>query len=126
VIWALLAFYFFGGGGAGASVLTQEAVKEMGERVESVVEDTVRAEAAEQSLDELRAEINAFNKTFYRSGKDLEKIYKDHEAGAEQMLTILNDLNVEWDAAQTRAIELRFALTATLNQEEWSALVNEK
>lgn len=125
MIWALLAFYFFGGGGAGASVLTQEAVKEMGERVESVVEDPLRAEAAQQSLDELRAEIKAFNKTFSRSGKDLEKIYKDHEASAEQMLTILNDLNVEWDAAQTRAIELRFALKETLTQEEWSQVMDE-
>ena len=66
MIWALLAAYFLGGGVGGASggMLTPAAVKQLSARTEEVIVDSARAEAAQQTLTELRKEVKAFKKRF--------------------------------------------------------------
>ena len=124
MIWALLAMYFLGGGSAGGTMVTSDMVKEMGKQVDVVIQDPIRAQAAEDNIDAMRDEIKAFNKKFSNSGKALEKLYKDHDSGAQEMLATLDILNTEWDAAQNRALDLRFALVDSITQEEWAAIVS--
>ena len=104
--------------------MTSDMVKEMGKQVDVVIQDPIRAQAAEDNIDAMRDEIKAFNKKFSKSGKALEKLYKDHDSGAQEMLATLDILNAEWDAAQNRALDLRFALVDSITQEEWAAIVS--
>ena len=124
MIWALLAAYFLGGGVGGASggMLTPASVKQLGTRTEEVIMDSVRSEAAQETLVELRKEVKAFQKTFSKSDKQLKKFYKDHSDGGSQALLVLDELNVDWEVSQQRAIDLRFELRDSMTEEEWAAL----
>ena len=124
MIWALLAAYFLGGGVGGASggMLTPASVKQLSARAEEVIVDSARAEAAQQTLAELRKEVKAFQKTFSKSGKHLDKSYKDHADGGDQALLILDELNSGWQVSQQRAIDLRFELKDSMTEEEWTVL----
>jgi len=119
---ALLAVFFFGGGGIGGSILTPAAVKQIGKEIEAQVTDAVRVEAAAQTLAELKAEIKGFEKIFAKSGKELSGLYKDHGAGADRMFAVLDSLSTDWEASQQRAIDLRFDLKESLTEEEWAAV----
>lgn len=124
MIWALLAAYFLGGGvgGVGGSMLTSASVKQLSERTEEVITEPARAEAAQQTLTELRKEVKAFQKTFSKSCKQLNKSYKDHADHGNQALVILDELNSSWEVSQQRAIDLRFELRDSMTKEEWAAL----
>jgi uncharacterized protein YicC (UPF0701 family) len=121
MIWALLAAYFLSGGigGVSGSMLTSSSVTHLSERIEEVITDPARAETAQQILAELRQETQAFQKMFSKSGKQLNKFYKDHAADINQTLAVLEELNSGWDAAQQRAIDLRFELRDSMTEEEW-------
>jgi len=121
MIWILLAAYFLGGGVSG-SMLTSASVKQLNEQAEEVIADPARAEAARQTLTELRQEVKAFQKLFSKSGRQLNKFYKDHAADVNQALAVLEELNSRRDASQQRAIDLRFELRDSLTEEEWAAL----
>jgi len=124
MIWALLAAYFLSGGvgGISGSALTSAGVKQLSEHAEMIIEDPERSEAAQQTLHELRKETKSFQKLFGRSGKQLTKSYKNHEADRDEAVETLTDLNAGWEAAQQRALELRFELKESMTEEEWSEL----
>ena len=122
---ALLAAFLLGGGGASGAILTPSSVKAIGKSIEATVQDAERLEAASMAVKGLRAEVKAFDKTFAKSGKALTKLYKDHGASAEEMQSVLDDLNGEWSASQARAIDLRFKLKDLLTAEEWHAIFGE-
>ena len=87
-----------------------------------MIVDSARADAAQQTLAELRKEVKAFQKTFSKSGKKLNKSYKDHADGGSQALLILDELNSGWEVSQQRVIDLRFELRDSMTEEEWVAL----
>jgi len=118
---ALLAAYLLGGGGVSGSILTPAVVKDIGKRIEVSVEEPARAEAM-AVIGDLKGEVKAFGKAFGKSGKELTKLYKDHGASASEMQAVLDDLDTEWAAAQTRSIDLRFELKESLTAEEWKAI----
>ncbi len=122
MLMALLAAYLLGGGGLGGSILTPAAVKQMSKQVEVTVVDPARAEAAAETLAELKVEIKGFDKKFAKSGKELTKLYKDHGADGDQMLAVLAELNADWEGSQQRGIDLRFELRESLTEEEWAAV----
>jgi hypothetical protein len=126
MIWALLAAYFLGGGAGGisGSALTSAGVKQLSENAEMIIEDSGRSEAAQQILRELRKETKSFQKLFGRSGGQLSKSYIDHAADRDETVEILTELNVGWEAAQQRALDLRFELKESMTEEEWSKLFN--
>ncbi len=123
MIWALLAIYFLGGGVGSGSMLTSGGVKQLSARAGLVIEDQERAEVAQQTLAELRAEIKAFEKLFSKSGKQLSKSYKDHDADVGQLRVVLEDLDSGWKFSQQRALDLRFELKESMTEEEWIALL---
>jgi len=123
MIWALLAAYFLGGGGVSGGILTPASVKQLSAQTTEVIVDSARAEAAQQTLSELRKEVKAFQKTFTKSGKQLNKSYKDHADGGDDALDILQELNTNWEQAQQRAIDLRFELRESMTEEEWDVLI---
>lgn len=126
MIWALLLAYFLGSGvgvgGVNGSMLTPASVKQLSERAEEVITDPARAEATQQTLAELRKEVKAFQKTFSKSDKQLNKSYKNHAVDINQALAVLDDLNSGWALSQQRAIDLRFELRDSMTEEEWTAL----
>ena len=122
MIWALLAAFLLGGGGDSGSMLTSASVKQLGERTREVISDPARAEAAQQTLAELRKEVKAFQKRFSKSGKELNRSYKNHAADLNHAMAVLEELNSGWNTSQQRAIDLRFALRDSMTREEWSAL----
>jgi precorrin-2 methylase len=124
MIWALLAAYFLGGGlgGVNGSLLTTGAIDVLSEQAEIVLDSSTRAAAAQRVLKELRKEIRAFERSFAKSGRKLNKSYKDHSSTQEYALTILSDLNSDWEAMQLQAIDLRFELRDQMTEEEWGEL----
>jgi len=122
MIWALLAMYLLGGGGASGSMLTSAGVKELSKRTEVVIEDPTRVDAAQKTLAELRREVKSFEKVFGKSGRALSKSYKDHAADNDHAQALFDDLNANWESAQQRALDLRFELRDSMTEEEWVAL----
>ena len=124
MIWALLAAYFLGGGlgGINGSLLTTGAIDVLSAQAETVIDSSDRAAAAQQVLEELRKETRAFERSFAKSGRKLNKSYRDYSSTREQALTILNDLNADWEAMQLQAIDLRFELREQMTEEEWGEL----
>jgi hypothetical protein len=121
-------WYFFGGGAGGidAGALTPATVKELSDRIEIVVEDPSRAEAAQATLDDLKTEVTAFGKKFTASGRAISRSYRDHAAGRAEIEAILDELNRDWERGQERALDLRFELQDQLTREEWAALYSKE
>ena len=117
---AMLAMFVLGSGLTGGLLLNPAEVAAIGERIELAVEDPARSAQAGEIVDELEAEIEAFDRIFVESGRSLEDIYRDHGAGSRQMLQTLEMLNLEWYASQSRGIKLRSRLTEILTAVEWS------
>jgi hypothetical protein len=122
MIMMLLAWYFLGGGAGSAMMLTSPGVDALGERAAIVVEDETRRRAAVQTLKALKKDIKAFEKAYSASGKELGKLYRNHDGGREEALFILDGLNADWAAGQERALDARFALRNELTEKEWAAL----
>ena len=123
MIWALLALYFFGGGGLGAgTVLTSSDVEQLNQQVEVMIEDDTRRQLAMQTLKQLGKDLNQFEKAFAKSGRKLDKLYKNHADNREDALALLDDLDREWQKGQERALDARFELRNKLTEEEWSQL----
>ena len=122
MLWALLAFYLFGGGGLAGGILSPAVVDQISEQVEVIVTDSVRSEAARQTLGELKDEVKNFDKRLAKAAKELRKQYKDHGADVTRMLAVVDEFDADWQTAQMRAIELRFVLKASLTAEEWAVL----
>ena len=69
MIWALLAWYFFGGmPGANANILTTTGLEEFGGRVEIAVDETNRREDALTVLKSLSREVRAQRKLLFTQG----------------------------------------------------------
>ena len=124
MFWAFMYWYFFGGGAVGinAGALTPAAVEELSDRIAIVVEDPVRAAAAQSTLADLKREAAAFEKKFSASGKVLRRSYRDHAADRAEIEAVLEQLNQDWERGQERALDLSFELRDTLTREEWNAL----
>jgi hypothetical protein len=124
MFWAFMYWYFFGGGSGAvdAGALTVETVNELSDRVEIVVEDPRRAEAARSVLGELAQEVESFEKTFTASGKKVTRSYRDHEADRAEIEAVLEQLNRDWQSGQERMLDMRFELRDQLTREEWEAL----
>ena len=124
---ALLMAYLLGGGGSvTGGILSSGTAKELGKQIEAAVEDAARAKAAATSMAELRAEITGFEKRFTESGKALADIFKDHEAGGDAMLAVLEELNTDWEALQRRTIDLGFEIKQSLTREEWAEVFDDE
>jgi hypothetical protein len=124
MIWALLAAYFLGGGlgAVHGGLLTSAGVKELSAQAEVIIGDSQRAEAAAEILQALRKEIGRFERTFARSGRQMVRYYRSHEANEQQMLAALQALNAEWEAVEQEALDLRFQLREQMTEGEWAEL----
>lgn len=124
MIWAILATYFLGGGlgGVNGSLLTSAMVKELSHKAETVIIEDDRAGTAQTIFKELRNEIRGYERKFARSGRQINRSYKDYEADKEKTLSILRDLNSDWETMQQRVIELRFELREQMTEQEWNEL----
>jgi hypothetical protein len=121
MIWALLALYFFGGGGMGSgAILTSSAVGDLTQQVETLIEDKTRRKAAARTLKNLKRDVKSFEKAFSKSGRELDKLYLDHANHEDAALELLEALDAEWARGQRRAIDARFELRDMLTEEEWS------
>jgi hypothetical protein len=117
-------WYFLGGGAGGinAGALTPAAVEELSDRAAIVVEDPVRAEAAQSILEDLRKDVITFDKKFAAAGKGVRRSYRDHAADRAEVEAALEQLNRDWERGQQRSLDLRFELREHLTREEWTAL----
>ena len=124
MIWAIMYWYFFGGGSGAvdAGALTPATVEELSDRVEIVVQDPRRAEAARLTLDDLGQAVASFEKTFAASGKEVARSYRDHAADRAEIEAVLDQLNRDWERGQARMLDLRFELRDQLTREEWATL----
>ena len=121
MIWALLALYFFGGGGMGSgAILTSSAIGDLTQQVETLIEDKTRRKAAVRTLKDLEKDVKAFEKAFSKSGRELNKLYLDHADNEDAAFELLEALDSEWERGQRRAIDARFELRDKLTEEEWS------
>jgi len=109
-----------------ANLLSLEGLSDMTERVEIVVHQPDRREDAAHILGGLRKDVKAFEKTFTKSGRQLNKLYRNHSASRDESLAILSALNSDWAARQQHVLDGWFELRETLTEEEWNALFGEQ
>ena len=124
MILGLLTMFFLSGGAGGmsGSMLTPDSINELSERAGTVILDSARAAAAQQTLAELQKEVEAFQEIFWSSGEQLDKVYKDHADDGDQAQSVLDELNVDWEVEQKRAVDLRFKLRRSVSKQEWAEL----
>ncbi len=123
MIWGLIIWYFLAGPGAvSGAMVTSADVADLETRVEAVVADPDRRENATRILKELRKLLKRYEKTYASSGRQLNKIYRDHSENRAAALAILDDVNALWIEGQQRALDARFALRAQLTKDEWETL----
>ena len=122
MIMAMLVMYFLGGSVGSGAILTSAGVAELQKQVLVVMDDEARAKRASAILEELRKEVTTFEKAFAKSGRQLNKLYKDPRDNGQAALDILDDLNATWESGQERALDARFALRDELSQDEWDKL----
>lgn len=122
MIMAMLVMYFLGGSVGSGAILTSAGVNELQKEVMAVMEDEARSHTANTILEELRKEVITFEKAFAKSGRQLNKLYKDPRDNGQVALDILDDLNAIWESGQERALDARFALRDELSQDEWNKL----
>lgn len=127
MIWFLLATYFLGGGLGGISVsaLTPARVEAITENVQQVVPEGERADAADDLLRQLRKEVRQYGRRLARSGQQMNRAYRDHDADTQRLLGQLQDLNADWEQRQQRVLDLRFALKEQLTETEWTQVFGE-
>lgn len=119
---AMLTVFLLGGGLMGGTLLNPDEVDVLDKRIESTLRDPARSAEAGEIVTELKTEIEAFDRIFVDAGRELEDIYRDHDAGSRPMLQTLERLNLEWYASQSRNTKLRDRLKETLTAEEWAAV----
>ena len=125
MIWALLAMYFLSGVVATGAVMTSGDVTELQERVATLIDDEAQRQSANAKLGELHDTVKDFEKSYARTARQLNRLYKDHEDNRQQALTILDQLNREWEAGQVQALDTRFALRDQISESEWAALFSD-
>lgn len=125
MIFAFMGLFMhsiFGGSAGTSGLMSPESLKELRQQTAVVVTDAARAETAEQVLKDLGVEVKAFEKEFAKAGKQLTEAYRDHSTRREVSSSIVAELNMNWDTAQKRALDLRFKLRDSLTEEEWATL----
>jgi hypothetical protein len=118
MITALLLMYFLGGGVTGGLLDSQE-IKQLTSQVEEVVGDKQRLKAAVKTLKQLRKESKSFERAFSKSGKQLTKLFVDHEASADQMRDVIDKLNLDWESSQQKTLGIHQDLKGSLTESEW-------
>lgn len=63
-----------------------------------------------------------FNKEANAAGKKLLELNKDYDANADEFQGIIDDFEPQLLQAQSRYVELRFALKEKMTREEWQAV----
>ena len=121
---AILIAFFLGGPSASGAILTQDMLRSFERAVQQDIADPARAEAALQEIAALQDELERFDKTFAKSSKILSDLYEDHDAGPASMQAQLDLLNADWEAAQSVALDHRFAIRAQMTEREWAAAVS--
>ncbi len=117
----LMAFFLGGSGGTFGAIVDRAMLEDVGDRLQQTVSDPAKAEQATSELKALRSELKRFEKVFSKSGKALTKSYKDHGANTIAIRTQLDTLNSEWESAQSRALDHRFAIREQMTRDEWRA-----
>lgn len=124
MIMAMLVAYFLGGLSAiDGGMLSSSGLKEMSLRSQIVIADPERAEAAHDLLRGLKKKIGAFERAFAREGRELNRLYRNHESNEDQAFTILRQANAEWEVIQRQALDVRFRLRDQMTEEEWARFV---
>lgn len=119
---AMLTVFLLGGGLMGGTILNPAEVDAISERVELSVGDSARLSTATALLDELKTDVENFDKVFTRSGEELIDLYRDHGADSRKMLKTLEALNLEWYVSQYRSIKLRDKLKQSITADEWAEI----
>ncbi|MDO6442285.1 MULTISPECIES: hypothetical protein [unclassified Marinobacter] len=121
---AILVAFFLGGPSASAAILTHDMIKSFETFAQQVITDPDRAEAVRQELKALNSELKQFDKVFAKSGRELSKLYKNYDTETASMQAQLDSMNADWESAQSRALDHRFAIRNQMTKEEWDAVVS--
>lgn len=123
---AIIVAFFLGGPNASGAILTQDMLKSFERLSQQAITDPARAEVVMEEVAALRDELKQFDKSFAKSGKVLTELYKDHDAGPASLQVQLDLLNDEWEAAQSLALDHRFAIRNHMTKDEWAAAVTQR
>lgn len=123
MIWALLAWFFLGGSnGQSALMLNASGMEELIASIESGVSDDLRKSDALMVVEDLEPDIAEFEQLFSDSGRQLDRLYADHDDASDEIREVFSELNSTWEAGQARALDSRFRLRELMTEEEWASL----
>ncbi len=123
MIWALLAWFLLGGSNDhSALMLSADGAQELIVSIESVVTDDLRRSEAVMAVEGLEAEIAEFEQLFSDSGRQLDRLYSDHDDTSYEIREVFSELNATWEAGQTHALDARFVMREVMTEQEWRSI----
>lgn len=123
MIWALLAWFLLGGSNDhSALMLNANGAQELIVSIESVVTDDLRRSEAVMAVEGLEAEIAEFEQLFSDSGRQLDRLYSDHDDTSNEIREVFSELNATWEAGQTHALDARFVMREVMTEQEWRSI----
>ena len=121
MLWALLAYYFFGGFG-GASALGHFYNDQAQSLIKAEVEDSRRRDNAQVFAGMVKKGINTFLKQTDQSGKKTKKLYQDCSSTPAFDALIQEGLD-EQRQTVSDILQSRQALVRAVTPGEWSAII---
>ena len=122
MLWALLAYYFFGGFG-GASALGHFYNDQAQSLIKAEVEDSRRRDNAQVFAGMVKKGINTFLKQTDQSGKKTKKLYQDYSSTPAQFDAVIQEGLDAQRHTVVDIIESRAALLRAVTPQEWSAII---
>ena len=113
-IAAILLFLSGGGGG--------QYLAAMEKYIPKFVEDEARAARATGLVEQMADEKAEFIRRIIRARSRLFDLDVRHNASRYEYRQVFLDMDKEWDAFETRFLDLQYELRGELEREEWNAI----
>ena len=122
MLWALLAYYFFGGFG-GASALGHFYNDQAKSLINSEVKDPRQRDNAQVFAAMVKQGIGTFLKQTDQNGKQLKRLYQDYSSTPAQFDALIDQGMDEQGQTFSDILQSRQALLRAVTPEEWNAII---
>ncbi|HWX68573.1 MAG TPA: hypothetical protein VNY25_02615 [Steroidobacteraceae bacterium] len=122
MLWALLAYYFFGGFG-GATALGHFYNDQAKSLIKAEVKDSRRRDNAQVFAEMVKKGVNTLLKETDQNGKKMKKLYQDYSSTPAQFDAVIQESLNEQRRTVSDIVQSRQALLRAVTQEEWNAII---
>ena len=122
MLWALLAYYLFGGFG-GATALGHFYNDQAKSLIKAEVKDSRRRDNAQVFAEMVKKGVNTLLKETGQNGKNMKKLYQDYSSTPAQFDAVIQESLNEQRRTVSDIVQSRQALLRAVTREEWNAII---